>query len=276
MARALIDLRATHRRLFNIFTVSQNEQPISTLAASGVAPAAVKREPKQEQASAKPAKPSKEASSVPQTSKASKSTAGAPKHGSASGGSKKPTKEKPVNMKKFQIYRWDPKTKKRPQLQEFSINTSNCGPMILDALLKIKNEMDPGLTFRRSCHEGICGSCVMHINGGNGLACLTSIDPDPSCPTTITPLPHMYVIKDLVVDMTNFFNQYKTIEPWLKTKKPSSGGQEYLQSKHNREKLDGMYECILCACCSTSCPSYCWNPEKYLGPASLLHAHRCV
>ncbi|KAH0873603.1 hypothetical protein HID58_070965, partial [Brassica napus] len=149
------------------------------------------------------------------------------------------------------------------------------GPMVLDALIKIKNEMDPSLTFRRSCREGICGSCAMNIDGRNGLACLTKIESESSKETTITPLPHMFVIKDLVVDMTNFYNQYKSIEPWLKRKTPASvPGKEILQSKKDRAKLDGMYECILCACCSTSFPSYWWNPESYLGPAALLHANR--
>ncbi|KAG2251806.1 hypothetical protein Bca52824_081942 [Brassica carinata] len=142
---------------------------------------------------------------------------------------------------------------------------------------KIKNEMDPSLTFRRSCREGICGSCAMNIDGCNGLACLTKIESESSKETTITPLPHMFVIKDLVVDMTNFYNQYKSIEPWLKRKTPASvPGKEILQSKKDRAKLDGMYECILCACCSTSCPSYWWNPESYLGPAALLHANRWI
>ncbi|CAM6094855.1 unnamed protein product [Calypogeia fissa] len=183
---------------------------------------------------------------------------------------------KPPNMKKFSIYRWDPDQGEKPELQTYSINTNECGPMVLDALIKIKNEIDTGLTFRRSCREGICGSCAMNIDGKNALACLTKIDPNPATATPITPLPHMWVVKDLVVDMTNFYNQYKSIEPWLKRKTPSSTGREYLQSKEDRKKLDGMYECILCACCSTSCPSYWWNPEKYLGPAALLQSHRWI
>jgi succinate dehydrogenase (ubiquinone) iron-sulfur subunit len=183
---------------------------------------------------------------------------------------------KPANLKKFSIYRWDPDQVKKPELQTYTINTNDCGPMVLDALIKIKNEMDSGLTFRRSCREGICGSCAMNIDGVNGLACLTKINPNAAHVTPITPLPHMWVVKDLVVDMTNFYNQYKSIEPWLKRKTPSSTGKEVLQSKKDRQKLDGMYECILCACCSTSCPSYWWNPEKYLGPAALLHAHRWI
>jgi len=149
---------------------------------------------------------------------------------------------------------------------------------VLDALIKIKNDVDSSLTFRRSCREGICGSCAMNIDGANGLACLTKISP-PSAGAAIpiTPLPHMFVVKDLVVDMTNFYKQYKSIEPWLKTRAGApEDGKEHKQSKEDRKKLDGMYECILCACCSTSCPSYWWNPEKYLGPAALLQSHRWI
>lgn len=158
--------------------------------------------------------------------------------------------------------------------------------MVLDALIKIKNEQDPTLTFRRSCREGICGSCAMNIDGTNTLACLTYIEPDKNkknaagadaVPIKIHPLPHMYVVKDLVPDMSNFYEQYRSIEPWLKTKTPKKEGQaEYLQSKEDRAKLDGMYECILCACCSTSCPSYWWNGDKYLGPAVLMQAYRWI
>ena len=177
------------------------------------------------------------------------------------------------DFKTFQIYRWSPDNPSKPQLQEYKINLRECGPMVLDALIKIKNEIDPTLTFRRSCREGICGSCAMNIDGCNGLACLTKIPAGSE--STVTPLPHMFVVKDLVVDMTNFYNQYKSIEPWLKRKTPPPvEGKEVPQSKKDRAKLDGMYECILCACCSTSCPSYWWNPESYLGPAALLHANR--
>ncbi|KAJ0252947.1 Succinate dehydrogenase [Hirschfeldia incana] len=187
------------------------------------------------------------------------------------------TESKPSSkLKTFQIYRWNPDSPGKPELQDYQIDLKDCGPMVLDALIKIKNEMDPSLTFRRSCREGICGSCAMNIDGCNGLACLTKIEGDGGKETTITPLPHMFVIKDLVVDMTNFYNQYKSIEPWLKRKSPEEGGKEILQSKKDRAKLDGMYECILCACCSTSCPSYWWNPESYLGPAALLHANRWI
>jgi succinate dehydrogenase/fumarate reductase iron-sulfur protein len=148
--------------------------------------------------------------------------------------------------------------------------------MVLDALTKIKNEQDPTLTFRRSCREGICGSCAMNINGVNKLACLTYIDESASA-TKVYPLPHMYVIKDLVPDMGQFFEQYRSIEPWLQPKVPKQPGQaEFLQSQEDRAKLDGMYECILCACCSTACPSYWWNTDKYLGPAVLLQAYRWI
>ncbi|MCO5605340.1 hypothetical protein L7F22_059522 [Adiantum nelumboides] len=188
-----------------------------------------------------------------------------------------PPTGKPSNLKKFNIYRWSPDNGGKPEMQTYTIDTNDCGPMVLDALIKIKNEMDATLTFRRSCREGICGSCAMNINGCNGLACLTKIDTNPAQETPISPLPHMFVVKDLVVDMTNFYNQYKSVEPWLKTKKPPPvAGKEHLQSKRDRTKLDGMYECILCACCSTSCPSYWWNPELYLGPAALLQAHRWI
>ncbi|CAL5004379.1 unnamed protein product [Urochloa decumbens] len=182
-----------------------------------------------------------------------------------------------ANMKTFSIYRWDPDSPStKPHLKDYQIDLSDCGPMVLDALLKIKNEQDPSLTFRRSCREGICGSCAMNIDGDNGLACLTKIS-GASSASTVSPLPHMFVIKDLVVDMTNFYSQYKSVEPWLKRKDPPpQEGKEIPQTKADRAKLDGMYECILCACCSTSCPSYWWNPEEYLGPAALLHANRWI
>ena len=147
--------------------------------------------------------------------------------------------------------------------------------MVLDALIKIKSEQDPTLTFRRSCREGICGSCAMNIDGKNTLACLCPISSTGA--VTINPLPHMFIMKDLVPDMTNFYAQYKSIKPWLQTKQAHDLNKgEFLQSKENRKKLDGMYECILCACCSTSCPSYWWNPDKYLGPAVLMQAYRWI
>ncbi|XVE83156.1 hypothetical protein DITRI_Ditri16bG0065100 [Diplodiscus trichospermus] len=181
-------------------------------------------------------------------------------------------------FKEFRIYRWNPDhlTNSKPFLHSYYVDLSNCGPMVLDALQKIKAEDDSSLSYRRSCREGICGSCAMNIDGTNTVACLKPIDADTSKPTVITPLPHMFVIKDLVVDLTNFYQQHRSIEPWLKTKAPPEDGREYRQSPADRKKLDGLYECILCACCSTSCPSYWWNPEEFLGPAALLHAFRWI
>jgi len=181
-----------------------------------------------------------------------------------------------ADPQKFAIYRYDPDTMAKPFLQEYVLDLKECGPMILDALVKIKDEMDATLTFRRSCREGICGSCAMNINGKNGLACLLYIEKS-SAPIEIQPLPHTYVVKDLVPDLTNFYNQYKSIEPWLKRKDvKAKGAAEYFQSREDRAKLDGMYECILCASCMTSCPSYWWNPEYYLGPAVLMQAYRWI
>jgi len=175
--------------------------------------------------------------------------------------------------KKLRIYRYDPDSAENPRMDTYEIDLEKCGPMVLDALIKIKNELDSSLTFRRSCREGICGSCAMNIDGTNTLACTKSIN-EISGDIKIYPLPHMSVIKDLVPDMTHFYAQYASIEPWLKTDTPVEKGSERLQSEEDREKLDGLYECILCACCSTSCPSYWWNGEKYLGPAILLQAYR--
>lgn len=189
-------------------------------------------------------------------------------------------------MTYLKIYRWDPENTKsnKPYFGVYPIYQKECGPMILDALILIKNQQDTTLTFRRSCREGICGSCAMNIDGTNALACLKSIDYSSNNTIKIYPLPHMYIIKDLVPDLTNFYAQYKSIEPWLKdnTSQLSNSDsiqiekKEYLQSKEQRIKLDGLYECILCACCSTSCPSYWWNSDKYLGPAILLQAYRWI
>eukprot|EP00088_Acartia_fossae_P012236 TRINITY_DN162_c0_g1_i1.p1 TRINITY_DN162_c0_g1~~TRINITY_DN162_c0_g1_i1.p1 ORF type:complete len:301 (+),score=105.74 TRINITY_DN162_c0_g1_i1:77-979(+) len=181
--------------------------------------------------------------------------------------------------KTFAIYRWNPENPgDKPKMQEYTIDLNNCGPMVLDALIKIKNEMDPTLTFRRSCREGICGSCAMNIGGVNTLACLTKIEANNKN-TKIYPLPHMYVVKDLVPDMNNFYQQYRSIQPWLQRddeNKMNHGEQQILQSVDDRAKLDGLYECILCACCSTSCPSYWWNGDRYLGPAVLMQAYRWI
>lgn len=182
------------------------------------------------------------------------------------------------NVKTFSIYRWDPENpNEKPRMQNYEVDLDSCGPMVLDALIKIKNELDPTLTFRRSCREGICGSCAMNIGGTNTLACICKIDTDAKKISKIYPLPHMYVVKDLVPDMNNFYEQYKSIQPWLqKSDNEPYGEKQNLQSIDDRKKLDGLYECILCACCSTSCPSYWWNGDKYLGPAALMQAYRWV
>ena len=147
--------------------------------------------------------------------------------------------------------------------------------MVLDALLKIKDEMDSTLSLRRSCREGICGSCAMNIDGSNTLACTKAID-DIDGDVNVYPLPHQPIIKDLVSDLSNFYAQYSSVEPWMKTDTATPPDQERLQSVEDRKKLDGLYECILCACCSTSCPSYWWNGDRYLGPAALLNAYRWI
>ncbi|KAM0332188.1 hypothetical protein ACHAQA_002463 [Verticillium albo-atrum] len=177
-------------------------------------------------------------------------------------------------LKSFQIYRWNPdQPTEKPRMQTYTLDLNKTGPMVLDALVRIKNEIDPTLTFRRSCREGICGSCAMNINGQNTLACLCRI-PTETPEMKIYPLPHTYVVKDLVPDLTQFYKQYKSIKPYLQRDTPSPDGKEYRQTKEDRRKLDGLYECILCACCSTSCPSYWWNSEEYLGPAILLQSYR--
>jgi succinate dehydrogenase / fumarate reductase, iron-sulfur subunit len=180
-----------------------------------------------------------------------------------------------ATVRTFKIYRWDPDAGGNPQLDSYEIDLAKCGPMVLDALIKIKNEVDSTLTFRRSCREGICGSCAMNIDGVNTLACIQPIE-EIAGDVKIYPLPHMAVVKDLVPDLTHIFAQYAAIEPWLKTETPTPPDQERLQSPEERKKLDGLWECILCFCCSTACPSYWWNGEKFLGPAILLQAYRWI
>jgi len=180
-----------------------------------------------------------------------------------------------ANVRRFAVYRYDPSSDENPRLDTYEVDLDSCGPMVLDALIKIKNEVDPTLTFRRSCREGICGSCAMNIDGTNTLACTRAIE-DAKGDVKIYPLPHMPVVKDLVPDLTHFYAQYASIKPWIQTQTPPPPDQERLQSIEDREALDGLYECILCACCSTSCPSYWWNSDRYLGPAILLQAYRWI
>ena len=196
-----------------------------------------------------------------------------PKNSTLIKGKEFPAPKNATNLKRFEVYRWNPDTGENPRIDIFHIDLDSCGPMVLDAVLTIKNEIDTTLAFRRSCREGVCGSCAMNVNGKNTLVCTKAIN-DYDGTSKRVPLPHMDVIKDLVADMTNFFAQYASIKPWIETQTPAPADRERLQSKEERKKLDGLYECVLCACCSTSCPSYWWNSDKYLGPATLLQASR--
>jgi succinate dehydrogenase / fumarate reductase, iron-sulfur subunit len=188
-------------------------------------------------------------------------------------GERYPAPKGAKRVKTFKIYRWDPDDDANPRTDAYELDLDDCGPMVLDALIKIKNEVDATVTFRRSCREGICGSCAMNIDGTNTLACTKPIE-DIDGDVGVYPLPHMSVVKDLVPDMTHFYAQYASIKPWLQTRTPAPPDRERLQSPQEREQLDGLYECILCACCQTSCPSYWWNSDRYLGPAILLQAYR--
>jgi succinate dehydrogenase / fumarate reductase iron-sulfur subunit len=177
-----------------------------------------------------------------------------------------------ARVTEFKIYRWSPDEKKNPRMDTYYVNRDDCGPMVLDALIWIKSNIDSTLTFRRSCREGICGSCSMNIDGVNTLACTRGMD-EIDGTVKIYPLPHMPVVKDLVPDLTTFYAQHASIQPYLQTVSPTPQ-REWKQSEQERGKLDGLYECILCACCTTSCPSYWWNGDRYLGPAALLQAAR--
>ena len=177
--------------------------------------------------------------------------------------------------KTFKIYRYDPDKSETPRIDSYTLDLDDMAPMVLDALIKIKNDVDTTLTFRRSCREGICGSCSMNIDGTNTLACLKPID-EVKGEVHIYPLPHMPVIKDLVPDLATPYAQLASVEPWLQTKTPPPPNQERLQSPEEREKLDGLWECVLCFCCTTSCTSYWWNGDRYLGPAVLLQAYRWI
>ena len=179
-------------------------------------------------------------------------------------------------VRKFRIYRFDPDSGENPRVDTYEVDMAACGPMVLDALIKIKNEIDSTLAFRRSCREGICGSCAMNIDGVNTLACTKACADVKGSDVKIYPLPHMPVVKDLVPDLTQFYAQYAAVKPWLTTRSAAPPDSERLQSKAEQEKIDRPSACILCACCSTSCPSYWWNSDRYLGPAALLAAYRWI
>ena len=199
-----------------------------------------------------------------------------PKNSKIQPGRKFPAAAGSKRVRAFKVYRWNPEDGRNPSVDTYKVDLETCGPMVLDALIKIKNEIDPTLTFRRSCREGICGSCAMNIDGTNTLACTKAIADCGKAEVPIYPLPHMPVVKDLVPDLTHFYAQYASIKPWIRTQSAPPPDRERLQSKEDRAKLDGLYECILCACCSTACPSYWWNGDHYLGPAILLQAHRWI
>jgi succinate dehydrogenase / fumarate reductase iron-sulfur subunit len=177
-----------------------------------------------------------------------------------------------TRVKTFDIYRYDPESDGNPRIDTFEVDLDDCGPMVLDALIWIKNTVDSTLTFRRSCREGVCGSCAMNMDGTNWLACTRFIS-DMSQTATIYPLANLPIIKDLVPDTTHLFAQYEMIEPWLHAKTPVPE-KERLQSPQERAQLDGAYECILCFCCTSGCPSHWWNGDRFLGPAALLQAYR--
>jgi len=197
-----------------------------------------------------------------------------PKNSVVKSGKTWPKPDGAKKLKKFKIYRYDPEDGENPRWDTYFVDLERCGPMVLDALFFIKNEIDTTLAFRRSCREGICGSCAMNIGGRNTIACTSGIA-EYSGAVTIAPLPHQAVVKDLIPDLTNFYAQLASIKPYLQTATPTPE-KEWRQSPPEREKLDGLYECILCASCSTSCPSYWWNGDKYLGPAALLQAYRWI
>lgn len=198
-----------------------------------------------------------------------------PAHSKITAGAAWPAPMGAKRTKNFKIYRWSPDDGKTPRLDSYTIDRDQCGPMVLDAIIHIKNDIDGTLTFRRSCREGICGSCAMNIDGTNTLACLKPID-DVKGDVKIYPLPHMPVVKDLVPDLKHAYAQYASIKPWLQSESKPSPDRENLQSPEERAKLDGLYECILCFCCTTSCPSYWWNGDRYLGPAVLLQSYRWI
>ena len=196
-----------------------------------------------------------------------------PKNSKVQEGAFFPVKGGARNVRRFRVYRWNPEENRNPRTDVYEVDMENCGPMLLDVLIKIKNEIDSTLTFRRCCRE-VCGRCAMNIDGTNTLAC-TKFVSDVKGEVKIFPLPHTPVIKDLVPDLSQLYAQYASLKPWLQTETPPPD-RERVQSQDERKELDGLYECILCFSCSTSCPSYWWNGDKYLGPAALLQAHRCI
>jgi succinate dehydrogenase / fumarate reductase iron-sulfur subunit len=174
----------------------------------------------------------------------------------------------------LRLYRYDPDTDSKPYLQDVSVPRTFSGTMVLDLITHVKNEIDDSLSFRRSCREGVCGSDAMNINGKNRLACITRIDELPS-PIVLRPLPGVPVVRDLIVDLSEFWKQYHSVKPYLINNDPPPE-RERLQSPEQRELLNGLYECILCACCSTACPTFWWNPDRFVGPAGLLQAYRFI
>lgn len=184
--------------------------------------------------------------------------------------------ENAENPRKIKIYRWNPdEPDKNPRLDTYIIDQKTFGTMVLDVIMNIRDKLDPTLAFRRSCREGVCGSCSMNINGTNTIACLKHTD-DIKGDIVIYPLPHMPIIKDLVPDLSHAYAQLESVEPWMQADSALTPDKERLQSPEEREQLDGLWECILCYCCTTSCPSYWWNGDRYLGPATLLQAYRWI
>ena len=198
-----------------------------------------------------------------------------PKNSRITPGKHHPAPKGAKDVRTFHIYRYNPDDKKNPRVDTFEVDMAACGSMVLDALIHIKSTMDPTLTFRRSCREGVCGSCSMNVDGTNTLACTKSVE-DIKGDVKVYPLPHMPVVKDLVPDLSVAYEQYASVKPWMQADSVPENGRERLQSPEERKKLDGLWECILCFSCSTSCPSYWWNGERYLGPATLLQANRFI
>jgi len=197
-----------------------------------------------------------------------------PKNSKVGKGKVWPAPDGATNTREYRIYRYDPDTGENPRWDTYSVDMDQCGPMVLDALIWIKNNVDASLAFRRSCREGVCGSCAMNIGGRNTIACTKGADEFKGV-IAVSPLPHQPVVKDLIPDLTDFYAQHAYVQPYLQTTTPAPE-KEWRQTEKDREELDGLYECIMCASCSTACPSYWWNGDKYLGPAALLQAYRWI